>query len=301
MGRKRVPGSGAVTGSASSRPPLWPPDPSMSTSRTFRLFVAIRELWHDRRRWVLVGVVLSAAVTFFATTGARQWTANTDAFVDSATSVAGDGLNPVDSLQLHAGVYTNILVSQAGVEAVERASGVPANQIVVANLGGLNSTAQSYSLGSESAARYTLKLAGSVLAPEVAITANAPTAKRALALANGAVRGLTLYLRSIGNTRTFDEQAVIRQLGSPRLTSTHGRSGPLLLLLTFIVVLCVWCALIRLLERFRQSRRNPAWSSPSFSRGSGEDLPLDPRPALGDQEPSLAAAYPQPETARRHR
>ena len=295
MGRKRVASSGAVAVSAPSRPPIVPPDPAMPTTRTFRLFVAIRELWRDRRRWVLAGVVLSAAVTFFATAGTQQWTATTDAFVDSATSVAGDGLNPVDPLQLHSGVYTNILVSQAGVDAIERASGVPAHQIIVANLGGLNSTRQSYSLASNTTAPYILKLAASDLAPEVVITANAPTAPHAASLARGAVRGLSLYLSSLGDNGTLSSQAAIRQLGAPRLTSTGGRSGPLVLLLTFVVVLSVWCALIRLLERVREFQRATAGSSPISSGGSGADRPLDLRRALVDQEPSLRA-YPQAET-----
>ena len=227
----------------------------MYDTRTFRLFVAVRELWRDRRPWVVLGIVLSVAFVVYRAIGPQQlWVARTQAFVDSNTSVVGDGFNPVYLLQPLAGLYPNILLSQAGLDAVARTSGISPNQVLAVN-GGSESIAQHFSLTSRPPAPYALELETFDLAPVILIAGQASTPERAVALANGGVHGISLYLRSLGDTQQASNEAVIRQLGTPVVSPPADGPTLLMLALTFILVVSVWCGLIRLVDRAREQWR----------------------------------------------
>lgn len=247
------------------------PDLAMSQNRTVNLFVAIRELWRDRRRWVLAGLVVSAAVAIYATTGAPQWTATTQALVDTNPSLVGAALGQVIPLQDHAGLFANVLLSQEGIDEVARASGIQPDRIAVAS--GDQSVPRSYSRAPASAAPYSLKLEPWDLSPEILITAKAATRERAIAIANGAVRGLTLYLYSAQRAGGSGLVDAIRQLGPPFPSSAGGGRSPVKLALVFVIALVGWCALLRTVDRSLLSWRTQAgrpWSQPA---------PPQPRPS----------------------
>jgi hypothetical protein len=96
--------------------------------------------------------------------------------------------------------------------------------------------------------------------PTIGIYAQAPNTAQAIKLADASAVGLEQYVASLQSAGNTPPQArvVIRQLGSANGGVVDGGISKSLALMTFVAVFVLWCVLILLAGRFRETWRASA-------------------------------------------
>jgi hypothetical protein len=165
-------------------------------------------------------------------------------------------------------VYANFMASPAVLELIGQQAGIPGDQIYAA--GPVN--AQEPRVEQEPTALkrnveitgetkpYRLNYTSQSNLPTIGIYAQAPTTKQALALANGAVVGLQRYLANLQRaTHTSQAELVtVRQLGQASGGVVDAGISKALAAIVFFVVFLLWCVLVLVAARFRETWRASA-------------------------------------------
>jgi hypothetical protein len=109
--------------------------------------------------------------------------------------------------------------------------------------------------------RYTLQLNTDETQPLIRIVAQAPTSTAAIGLANGAATGLTSYVTELENSQGVSptNRVFIRNLGEPTDAPSESGISPPLGIVIFFGLSIMWCALVLLVSRFRQTWRSVAY------------------------------------------
>ena len=108
--------------------------------------------------------------------------------------------------------------------------------------------------------------------PTIGIYAQAPTTKQSIALADAAAASLSQYVTSLENTGSVPPKSriAIRQLGEANGAVVDGGISKAIAGMTFIGVFLVWCVLVLLAARFRETWRASATLSDSEEREAEE-------------------------------
>ena len=107
---------------------------------------------------------------------------------------------------------------------------------------------------------YRLSFESQVNLPTITINSQAPNTGQAVALANAAVIGLQRYIAGLENTANTPSQSrvVIRQLGHANGGVVNGGISKALAAIVFLGVFLLWCVLVLVAVRFRESWRASA-------------------------------------------
>ena len=227
----------------------------------------LREL-SRRRRWVVAGVLVAIVVVIgiaLRSHSTSQWTASDQMFIDSSKSAIPDVGQALDPLVPRAGIYAEIMISPAVLDLIGQAAGVPADQITATGAADSTGARPVHGATVLSSGGYQIQLADpSPDQPLIAVTAQASTGEKALALANGAALGLTRYLDGLAASENVPTKRRIgvRQLGQPSVGEVTGGSSKFLVLAIFVLFVVGWCGLIILAVRFAEGWRQSAGSVP---------------------------------------
>jgi hypothetical protein len=233
--------------------------------------LTMKELWR-RRYWIIPGVVLAAAVAAFAVVQlpsfkSRQhtvWAANSAVLVDAHSSAVGDLNQGLGGLIPRATVYANVMTTQALVNIIGHASGIPSSEISVAGPIGTNGKRPAAGASAQGA-NYSLQLDTDITQPTIRITADAPTSKGAIALANGAATGLDTYVTQLEDAQqvTSKHRVDIRQLGSATDSPSTTGIAPALGVPIFLALAIAWCMFVLFVTRFAAAWRDAPAGSPA--------------------------------------
>jgi hypothetical protein len=192
-------------------------------------------------------------------------TASTRVVVDTSKSIVLDiryGTGDFAALTDRAVLLGNVMASAPVREYIAKRAGIPAEVIRAstpltpdfprprAAAGEQKRTSDLF----RSTDQYRLNIQANPTVPILDVYAQAPSAKAAEELANGAVDGLRDYLDDVGGQQGIDseEQARLSQLGRAHGTVINGGVRTWTLLLTFALVFAVCCAAAVFASRVRQ-------------------------------------------------
>jgi hypothetical protein len=265
------------------------------------LALALREL-SKRRALLLLGVLIAAAAAVFSvyrvdgsglkSRSLQYSSASTQVLVDSPSSVLGNLRESFEPLSARAVVYANFMASPAVLELIGRHVGLSGEQIYAAG----PVDAQETRVEQEPTALkrnveitgetnpYRLNFGSQANLPTISIDSQAPTTTQAVALANAAVLGLQEYVTKLQKaTHTPPTARVqIRQLGTANGAVVDGGIKKALLAIVFGAVFLVWCGLILVAVRFRESWR--ATGVHDDAGYAGGEPPADPHDRRPDVE-----------------
>ncbi len=248
--------------------------------------LVLRELW-SRRLLVSVGLVIAAVVATLSVArldGFRlrprqlQYSAAyTQAFVDTPSSALGNLNENLTLTESRATLYANLMTSPAVLYTIGQIAGIPGNQLYAA---GPVDQLQPRSVQEPTAVKRNVELTGETSPyrlsfnndpnlPDVSIYAQAPTTEQAIKLANASVAGLQQYvarLESQNNVRP-SSRVIIRQLGEAYGGVVDGGISKTLAVMAFVAAFAVWCVLVLVGVRMRETWRASAAFYPA--RGSG--------------------------------
>jgi hypothetical protein len=92
--------------------------------------------------------------------------------------------------------------------------------------------------------------------PILSVSSQAPSADRAVALANASFKVLTDYVNSLeADDQPVKEEVTIRELGAPQGGTLGGSNGKILMVLAFLAVAGLGCAMILLVPGFARRWR----------------------------------------------
>jgi hypothetical protein len=92
--------------------------------------------------------------------------------------------------------------------------------------------------------------------PILSVSSQAPTADRAVALANASFKVLTDYVNSLeADDQPVKEEVTVRELGAPQGGTLGGSNGKILMVLAFLAVAGLGCAAILLIPGFARRWR----------------------------------------------
>ena len=229
------------------------------------------KLW-KLRTWVAVGAVLAIAAAVASLTMLHSTvysSASTQMVVDSPRSALADAGTDLTPFTARAVVYARLMTSPQALEYIGQAAGVPGNLIAATGPVELNgpvavhtpTAVQGGRLASPSSS-YTLDFLQNPQLPTVDVYADAPTTGKAIALANGAVRGFAAYISNleVQSGVPAGKRIEIRQLGGASGGVVDPAASKSIAGMIFIAVLAVWCGLVLLatnLRRQLRAARNP--------------------------------------------
>jgi hypothetical protein len=236
--------------------------------------LVLRELW-ARKLLIVVGVLIAAVAAILSvyrvqgtTLKARSLqysSASTQLLVDAPASVLGDLKAEFDPLDARALVYANFMASPAVLNIVGDQMGLQGDQIYAA---GPVESLQPRTVQEPTALKRNVEITGEKIPyrlnftdapdlPTIGVNAQAPTTAQAIALANASVVGLQRYVTELQTTDKVPpaSRVVIRQLGPASGGVVDGGISKSLAVLVFVGVLLLWCMLILLAGRFRDSWR----------------------------------------------
>jgi len=241
-----------------------------------QLGMHLRELWRSR-----LGVALSFALAVLAAAwsvgtislsppGIKSRTvqmaaASTRVLVDTPTSSVLDlavATQEISSMTNRALLVSNVMASEPVREYIARRSKVPAEILKVsspvtrdwprqlAQSGSPKKTSDIFSSPNE----YRLSLKSNPTVPVIDIYAEAPTAKAARELANGAVTGMRDYLQDIAAQQGVAprQQVRLEQLGSARGGVVNAGVKTKLPILAFLLVFAASCLAVMFIGRVRR-------------------------------------------------
>jgi hypothetical protein len=195
-------------------------------------------------------------------------TASARVMVDTSKSVALDirySSGDFQSLTDRAVLLGNVMASLPVREYIARRAGVPAAAISASTPLTPDFPRPRAAAGEEkhttdllrSTDQYRINIQSNPTVPILDVYAQAPTAKAAEQLANGAVEGLRDYLESVAARQGVRsaEQATLTQLGRAHGTVINGGVRLQVLLLTFGFVFALCCAALLFFSRVRAGWR----------------------------------------------
>ena len=269
--------------------------------------LVLREL-ASRRRMVAIGVLVAAIAAILSvyrldglglkTRGLQHSSASTRALVDTSASALGDVSQSFEGLQARAAVYANFMASPVFLNMIGQRVGIagdriyaagPVNPLVPRIVQEPTAVERNVEITGETTP-YRLNFSSEQNLPTVGIYAQAPTTKQAVQLADAAVSSLEQYVSSVGTADHVPDasRVVIRQLGEANGGVADGGISKKLALMVFVAVFLLWCVLILVASRFRETWSASAVPSELKSRESRK-APLTIR-APGDGPIPLEAA-----------
>jgi hypothetical protein len=247
--------------------------------------LVLREL--SRRRLLLaVGVLIAtiaALLSVYRLEGLKlkarslQYSsASTQVLVDSPSSVLGNLSQDFEPLNARAAVYANFMASPAVLKLIGQQVGLSGEQIyaagpVIANQPRVQQEPTALKRNVEITGEtnpYRLSFESQPNLPTININSQAPTTRMAIALANGAVIGLQLYLTSLERANRIPPKSrvTIRKLGSAPGAVVDGGISKALATIVFVVVFLMWCLLVLAWARLREN-----WRASAALEGGGDD------------------------------
>jgi len=238
--------------------------------------IRIRQLWHHKH-WVAIGLVVAVAAAILSCyrvtlrpfglspRALDMATATTHVLVDTPDSVMVDLRRNTYSLQdltNRAVVLGNVMTS-SGVEAgIARRAHIPLGLLrieapLTPQEAALPVTAQNQRKITDiikSNNQYRLNLQVDPIVPMLDIYAQAPSARSAAALANGAVAELSAYLSSVARSEATPAKDRLRlhQLGRARGVVINAGVQYQFAVLAFVLTLLAWCATVLFVARVRR-------------------------------------------------
>ena len=172
--------------------------------------------------------------------------------VDSPSSALADLSRDTAPLATRALVFTQFMSSFSFKESIAQAAGLHGKRITTegpfTQIGIRPNVVQTPELPGDQGveSRYRLVFDAQDQLPVISVYAQAPTAKEARALANGAVIALQRYVARLqANDRLpTSDRVIIRSLGSAEGGTVNSGASAKLMVLTFVAVMLLGCALI---------------------------------------------------------
>jgi hypothetical protein len=274
--------------------------------------LVLRELARHRRALVVGVLVALAAATLsvYHLNGLklkpRQLThssASTSVFVDTPSSVLGNLTPSFSPLQARATAYANFMASPEVLTMIGQKAAIPGDQIYAA--GPVDSQVpriveeptavqRNVEITGETAP-YRLNFNNDPNLPTIGIYAQAPTTRQAILLANAAATSLGQYVRNLQEVDRTPAQSrvVIRQLGQASGGVVDGGISKTLAIMVFMGMFLVWCVLVLVAVRFRESWRASELAKGSevepAANGTGNGV-ASPQPAIAELAPRLRAS-----------
>jgi hypothetical protein len=189
----------------------------------------------------------------------EYYSGRTQILVDSNASSIGDLRRDLTPMVARANVYSRFMTTPTALRAIGQEAGVPANEIYAEGPYQLGQarfiqepTAErrgSQLVGRK--ARYRLRFDSDPELPIVTVYAEAPSAGKATALADGAAAGLADYVKRVQDEEAVPEKqrVTIRQLGSTTGAPVSAGASSKVALFVFLVVFALWCVAILVWER----------------------------------------------------
>jgi hypothetical protein len=257
----------------------------------------LREL-SRRPRALAVGVIVAGLASLFSiyTIGSglslkpRQLqysSATTTVFIDTPSSVLGNITQAIEPLQARATVFANFMASPSVLDLIGEKSGIPADQIYAA--GPIDSNVPRI-IEEPTAIQRNVELTGETKPyrlnfnddpnlPTIGVYAQAPTTAQSVDLAEAAVSALKLYVAGLQNSEHTPAKSriVIRQLGPAKGAVVNGGISKALASMAFFGVFFLWCVLMLVFTRFRETWRQSANLHPAPL-----DLPIEDRERLSN-------------------
>jgi hypothetical protein len=236
--------------------------------------LVVRELTKYRRMLALGVLVatIAAVLSVYRLDGLKlkprglvYSSASTTVMVDSTPSSLGSTSQSFEGLTSRATVYANFMTSPTFLKLVGQRAGVAGDQIYAA---GPTDPQMPRVVQEPTAVQRNVEITGETTPyrfnfnndpniPTIQIYAQAPTTSVAIRLANAAAASLRQYVRTVQAEQQISRglDVSIRPLGE----ATGGVSDPgikkSLAVLAFVGVLLLWCVLILVVTRFRESWR----------------------------------------------
>ena len=254
-----------------------------------QLGIHLRELMRFRVGLVislLVALLVSLSVSYkisllppkLTSRSLEMGTASTRVVVDTSKSIVLDiryGSGDFTSLTDRAVLLGNVMASAPVREYIARRAGIPADVIRASTPLTPDFPRPRAAEGEQKRTsdllrptdEYRLNIQSDPTVPILDVYAQAPTAKAAAELANGAVDGLRDYLDDVGGEQGVRaaEQARLTQLGRARGAVINSGVHVQVLLLTFFFVFALCCAATVFIGRVRQG-----WQLAQALEGSGQ-------------------------------
>ncbi len=179
--------------------------------------------------------VLAAAGAKLASHSTSKGAATVQILVDSPNSALANLVQNTTPLTARAAVFAQVMASQAVLEQIGKASGVPVNQITAE--GPYSGSGQKLDVVTPSEARgnqllaqgapYKLTFLAQENEPVVTTSVQAPTAADAARVAAGVSPGLSAYVASLQQTMNTPgaQRVTIRQLGPPQSGTVNSGSA----------------------------------------------------------------------------
>lgn len=251
--------------------------------------LVIREL--ARRRVALaIGVLvaaIAAVLSVYRLDGAtlkprslQYSSASTRVFVDTSSSVLGNLSQSFEPLQSRATVYANFMASPTVLSLIGQRVGLSGSQIYAAGpvdpevpriVQEPTAVQRNVEITGETTP-YRLNFNSDPNLPTIGIFAQAPTTKVAIALANASVASLEQYVGALEDADHIATQSriVIRQLGEANGGVVDGGISKALAMMVFIAVFVLWCVLLLVTRRFRESWRASGGVSETIDREAAD-------------------------------
>lgn len=244
---------------------------------TFTL--ALRELW-QRKILLAMGILVASLAAIASVSNVslmppklndgtlEYYSGRTQILVDSEDSSFGDLHRDVTPMVVRANVYSRFLTTPTALRVIGAKAHVPANQIHAEGPYQLGQarfiqepTAErrgSQIAGRE--ARYRLRYDSDPELPIVTVYAEAPSAREATALAEGAASGLAGYVKQLQDEQGISERrrVAIRQLGSTTGAPVTAGASTKVAAFVFMVMLGLWCLATLFVARMIASWRQAA-------------------------------------------
>ena len=220
-----------------------------------------------RARWIAAALVVVLAIASAAAIKLSSHSVPTGAgtvqiLVDSPSSELASLTQSPTPLISRAAVFAQVMTSQAVVQDIAAAAGVPATSVTAQ--GPYSGSAESLDVITPAEARsnqlvaekaaYRLTFLAQQNEPVITATVQAPTVADAAKLANGVYAGVQNYVTTIqheGNTPDADK-VTLRQLGSAQTATVNGSSRLTLVAAAFLAVLILGLLLIIGVEGLRK-------------------------------------------------
>jgi hypothetical protein len=251
------------------------------------LALVLRELW-ARKLLLAVGVLVAALVAVLSvyrldglklkSRSLQHSSATTQVLVDTPSSVLGNVSQSFDPLNARAVVYANFMASPVVLNLIGQQVGLRGEQLYAA---GPVDTLQPRTVQEPTALKRNVQITGETVPfrlnfnsepnlPTIGVFSQAPTTKQAVALANAAAVGLQRYVATIetANKVPRSERVTIRQLGPASGGVVNGGISRAVAGLVFAVVFFIWCMLVLVGSRFRES-----WRASGRLEGGSHDNP----------------------------
>jgi capsular polysaccharide biosynthesis protein len=220
-----------------------------------------------RSRWIATALVVALAIASAAAVKLTSPSVPTGAgtvqiLVDSPSSELASLTQSPTPLISRAAVFAQVMTSQAVVQDIGAAAGVPATQLTAQ--GPYSGSAESLDVITPAESRsnqlvaekapYRLTFLAQQNEPVITATVQAPTVRDAAKVANAVYTGVQNYVTTIqheGNTPDEDK-VTLRQLGSAQTATVNGGSRLTLVAAAFLAVLVIGLLLILGIEGLRK-------------------------------------------------